>query len=54
MASCSLLPKPIAFLSVIAWSKIMLVNAVAESDQKIREQHQWLFSFHAFHAGLSL
>ena len=51
MASCSLLPKPVAFLSVIAWSKIMLVNAVAESDQKIREQHQWLFSFHA---GLSL
>jgi len=26
----------------------------AESDQKIRERHQSLFSFHAFHAGLSL
>jgi hypothetical protein len=28
-----------------------LVDESAESDQKIREQHQWLFSFHA---GLSL
>ena len=31
-----------------------LLDSAGAEFQKIREQHQWLFSFHAFHAGLIL